>query len=143
MPPKEQIVRNDRLLALATCTTSLGLAHNVEHVLRGDDGWPLTPQPSPWTYSFGFYPVILLVLFLYLRRHVGPGVWAILAAAGFLFVAITHAGIIADESPRAILRAYTSPVVGWLALGELALFLLALAATALYAARLWRRRQYR
>lgn len=131
--------QNNRLLPLALLTMLFGIGHHVDHVIRGNHvGWPLIPELTPFTYSLGFYPMIALGLYLYLRNRVGPGFWAILAGVGFFFVGLLHFGPLAVEPPADILGPYSSKLAGYAALGWLVLFLLLLAATSLYAARLWR-----
>lgn len=128
------------LLGLVGVSVLFSVGHHVDHIIRGNHvGWPLIAEPTPFTYSFGFYPFILCGLFLYLRGHVGPGFWAVLASAGVLFVGPLHFGPFALEPPRDVLDPYTSPWAGYLALTWLVLFLLTLTATALYAALLWAR----
>jgi hypothetical protein len=65
-------VRNKTLYALVLLATFMSLGHHVDHVLRGNHvGWPLTEHPTPFTYSFGVYPLILLGLYLYGSGKVG------------------------------------------------------------------------
>lgn len=128
-----------RLLTLVLVNTLFGIGHHVDHVTRGNHiGWPLIPEVTPFTYSLGFYPVIALGLYLYLRGRAGPGFWAILAGAGFFFVGLLHFGPLAVEPPPDILGPYSSALAGYAALGWLVVFLILLAATSLYAVRLWR-----
>jgi hypothetical protein len=129
-----------RLLVLILAGTLLGLGHHLDHLVRGNHlGWPVTAEVSPFTYSLVVYPLIGLGLYLWTRRAVGPGYWALLAAGGLLFVGLTHLGPSAAEPPQDIIGAYASPAAGWAAFGLLLVFLGTLAALALYAARLWRR----
>jgi len=131
---------NRRLWLLVAATTAFGLGHHVDHLIRGNHvGWPVTAELTPFTWSLGFYPVILLGALLARRGAVGPGFWAALTAVGFLFVGLTHFGPAAAEPPADILGAYRSPLAGRFALGWLIAFLAALLATAVYSARRWRR----
>lgn len=51
--------------------TVLSLGHHLDHVVRGNHtGRPLTDQVTPFTYSLGVYPLILLGLCLSSTR--GP-----------------------------------------------------------------------
>lgn len=116
------------------------VGHHVDHVVRGNHvGWPLIEQVTPFTYSFAVYPMILVGLFLSLRRRLGPGFWALLSVAGFLFVGLLHFGPFAVEPPADIIGPYASPWAGRAALGWLVLFLLCLAGTAAYSTVLWAR----
>jgi len=129
-----------RLVILILLTTLFSIGHHVDHVIRGNHvGWPLIAQVTPFTYSLGFYPVIALGLYLYLRGRTAPGFWALLAGAGFLFVGLLHFGPLALEPPADILRPYSSAAAGYAALAWLVAFLILLASSSLYAFRLWRR----
>ena len=126
------------LLRLALVSTLFSIGHTVDHVLRGNHvGWPLITEVTPFTYSFGFYPVIVLGILLYTRDRVGPRFWAILAGAGFLFVGLLHFGPLAVEPPSVIITPYRSIVAGYFALTWLVLFLVTLLATSVYAGWCW------
>ena len=129
-----------RFVTPAAVATMLGALPHAAHTIRGNHvGWPVTGELTPFTWSLGFYPVILLGALLARRGAVGPGCWAPLPAVGFLFVGLTHFGPAAAEPPADILGAYRSPLAGRFALGWLIAFLAALLATAVYSARRWRR----
>ena len=52
----------------------MSLGHHIDHVIRGNHvGWLLTEQVTPFTYSLGVYPLILLGLYLYASGRVGEG----------------------------------------------------------------------
>jgi hypothetical protein len=129
-----------RLALLVAVVTLLGLAHHVDHIVRGNHvGWPLTPRVTGFTYSLVVYPLIALGAYLWVRGRAGPGYWALLSAAGFAFVGLTHLGPFALEPPRDIIEVYPSRALGWAAFGLLVVFLTALAAAAAYATALWQR----
>lgn len=131
-----------RLWLLVAATTALGLGHHVDHLIRGNHvGWPVIAEVTPFTWSLGFYPVILLGVVLSHRGVAGPGFWALLTAAGFFFVGLSHFGPVAAEPPADIVGAYRSPLAGRLALAWLAVFLVFLLGTALYGARRWSERR--
>jgi hypothetical protein len=47
------------LFKLALLATVFGIGHHIDHVIRGNHvGWPLIEEPTPFTYSLGFYPFI-------------------------------------------------------------------------------------
>lgn len=130
--------KKKRLLFLVLLAVLFGLGHHVDHIIRGNHvGWPLIPEPTPFTYSLGFYPVIGMGVYLYLCDRVGSGFWALLAGVGFLFVGLLHFGPLAVEPPEDILGPYSSAVAGYAALGWLVAFLLLLAVITVYAARRW------
>ena len=134
-------MRHKRLLGLAVLATLLGIGHHLDHAVRGNHvGWPITGDVSPFTYSFGFYPLILIGLYLLIEGRGGPGFWAVLAGAGVLFVGLTHFGPFAVEPPEDIVGVYASPIAGWAALGLLVAFLVVLACVSMYGTRLWARR---
>ena len=74
----------DRMLyGLVYLAAFMSLGHHVDHVIRGNNvGWPLTAEVTPFTYSFGVYPLIILALYLYRSNRVGPGFWALLLGSG-------------------------------------------------------------
>lgn len=126
------------LFKLALVATVFGIGHHIDHVIRGNHvGWPLIPEPTPFTYSLGFYPVIALGLYFHARGRVGPGFWAVLASSGALFVGLLHFGPLAVEPPADVVGPYRSPVAGYAALAWLITFVAVLSGTAIYAARLW------
>ena len=129
-----------RLSVLLVMATVFSVGHHVDHIIRGNHvGWPLIDRVTPFTYSLGVYPLILLGLVLTRWRRVGAGFWALLAGAGLLFVGLVHFGPLALEPPEDIVGPYRSRVAGWLALGWLVALLAILGVTAVYSALLWRR----
>ena len=135
--------RAPALLGLVTLALIFGVGHHVDHLLRGNHvGWPVTPHVTPFTYSLGFYPLILLGLALARRGRVGPAFWVALGGAGLLFVGLAHVGPLAVERPHDILDPYAAlsyPAAGWFALGWLGTFLLVLGLLTLYSGALWLR----
>lgn len=128
------------LLPMIVLVTVLSIGHHVDHIIRGNHiGWPLSAEVTPFTYSFGFYPVILVGFILTVAGRTGPGFWAVLTAVGFFFVGLTHLGPMAVEPPRDIIDAYGSAVAGWLAFDWLLLFPLGLASLSIFAVVMRRR----
>lgn len=131
-------MRNKTLYGLVLLATFMSLGHHVDHVLRGNHvGWPLTEHPTPFTYSFGVYPLILLGFYLYGSGKVGPGYWALLTGAGAFFVAATHFGPAAVEPPADIINLYEPRIVGWFAFAWLVGLVAVLVATSLYTGYSW------
>ena len=118
-----------RLWALAALATLLALGHHLDHVLRGNTGWPLDSEVNPFTFSLLVYPAIAVGVVLTLRRVVGPRFWAVLAGGGALFVLAVHLAA-GGDFVAAIPDAYASPTLGMLAAGELVLFIVVLIVTA-------------
>jgi hypothetical protein len=131
--------RTNRILyGLIFLAMFLSLGHHIDHVIRGNYvGWPLTEHATPFTFSLGVYPLILLGLFLYASGRVGPGYWAILSGSGALFVAAIHFGPTAVEPPADIINLYEVRIVGWLAFLWLVVFVVVLVVTCLYELRSW------
>lgn len=130
------------LYGLIYLATFLSLGHHVDHAIRGNHvGWPLTTEATPFTYSLGVYPLILLGLFLYRSKRVGPGYWALLSGSGALFVAAIHFGPTAVEPPADIINLYEPRVIGWLAFAWLVAFVAVLVVTSLYEGYSWLRRR--
>ena len=132
---------NDRrAYALIYLATTLSLIHHLDHIIRGNHvGWPFTAEVTPFTYSLGVYPLILVGLVLSHTGKAGPGYWLWLFGGGVVFLTAVHFGPIAIEPPRDIIDLHQPPLLGWLAFAELLLFLAVLAATFLYELNLWHR----
>ncbi len=135
-------MRDRRLSGLVFLATVLSLGHHIDHIIRGNHvGWPLTTEVTPFTYSLGVYPLILLGLSLYRSGRVGPGYWALLTGSGALFVAAIHFGPAAVEPPADIIDPYQSRVVGWVAFAWLVTFVAVLVANCVYETRTWLRQR--
>jgi hypothetical protein len=96
---------------------------------------------TPFTYSLGVYPLIILGLYLYASGRVGSGYWALLSGTGALFVAAIHFGPAAVEPPADIINLYEVRIIGWLAFAWLVVFVLVLVATCMYEGYSWFRRR--
>lgn len=129
------------LYGLVYLATFLSLGHHVDHAIRDNHvSWPFTGEVTPFTYSLGVYPLILLGLLLYRSKRVGPGYWALLSGSGALFVAAVHFGLAALEPPADIVSLYEPRVIGWLAFTWLVAFVAVLVVTSLYEGYSWFRR---
>ncbi|HKQ30659.1 MAG TPA: hypothetical protein VJS66_05180 [Burkholderiales bacterium] len=127
-----------RLRNLIVMATVFGVGHHLDHVLRGNHvGWPITAQTTPFTYSLGFYPFVLLGWYLTRQGIVGAGFWSILTTLGAIFVGVLHFGPFAVEPPSHILNFYQSHIAGWFAFAWLITFLILLITTAAYGIVLW------
>lgn len=63
------------LFKLALLAGAFGIGHHIDHVLRGNHvGWPLIDEATPFTYSLGIYPFIVVGLYLHLRGRIGPDI---------------------------------------------------------------------
>lgn len=128
-----------RLIYLATV---LSLGHHVDHVVRGNHvGWPLMEEVTPFTYSLGVYPLILLGLCLSLTTRGGAWYWALLSGPGAVFLAAIHLGPVAVEPPVHIVEEYSNPVMGWAAFAWMLTLIAALVVMFVYETHLWRRQR--
>lgn len=117
-------IRDRTLYGLVALAALMSIGHHVDHVVRGNHvGWPLSAHATPFTYSLGVYPLILLGLYLYRTNRVGPGYWALLSGVGALFLAAIHFGPTAVEPPADIIDRYDARAVGWFAFAWLVLFI--------------------
>ncbi len=131
-------LRNGVLYGVIGLAALLSVGHHLDHAIRGNHlGWPFTAEVTPFTYSLGVYPLILVGLVLYRSRRVGVGYWALLAGSGALFVGATHFGPAVLEPPVDIIALYEPRLLGWLAFAWLVVFVAVLAGLGLYAAYWW------
>jgi hypothetical protein len=116
-----------RLYLLIGLSLIFSVGHHVDHIVRGNHiGFPITDDVNAFTYSLGFYPVILIGLFLLNKNILGPLFWSVLSGLGILFVGLTHFGLFALEPPHDIIEPYHSEIHGLFAIAWLILFLLLL-----------------
>ena len=135
-------MRSRVLYGMVFLAAFMSLGHHADHVIRGNHvGWPVTDHPTPFTYSLGIYPLIILGLSLYRSGRVGPGFWAFLSGSGALFLVAIHFGPTAVEPPGDIINLYESSIVGWFAFAWLVTLVAVLMVTFLYEARSWTRRR--
>ena len=129
---------NTILYGLVYLAVIMSLGHHIDHMIRGNHvGWPLTEYVTPFTYSLGIYPLILLGLFLYRSSRVGSGYWALLSGSGAVFMAWIHFGLAAVEPPVDFINLYEPQIVGWLAIAWLVAFVMVLVVTCAYEVRSW------
>ena len=103
---------NRTLNGLIFLAMFMSLGHHIDHVMRGNHvGWPRSAEVTPFTYSLGVYPLILLGVYLFASGRVGPGYWAILSGSGALFVAAIHFSPVAVEPPADIINLYEPRIV--------------------------------
>jgi hypothetical protein len=118
--------------------TLLGLAHHVDHVIRGNHvGWPITPEVNPFTYSLAIYPLVVLGLTLSLTGRVGSRYWTVVMTFGAAMLAFFHLSPWAVEPPGDVILPYANPAFGYVAFAVLLALILVVAGGALYSFRLW------
>jgi uncharacterized membrane protein YfcA len=65
----------------------MSAGHHIDHIIRGNQvGWPITPEVNSFTVSLAIYPAILIGLYLYATKRVGPGFWVFLSGGGAIFL---------------------------------------------------------
>ena len=125
-------MRDKTLIALILAGTILSLAHNADHIARGDV--PSTPQSLPFlVVTLAIYAIVGVGLFLYWHNKVGPRFWAIVAGLGVFLGWFGHLSPFTDQPPQYICSAYRSVAAGCLAVACLAALMLVLIAATIYA----------
>lgn len=131
-------MNNKTAFAFIHLAAVLSAIHHFDHAIRGNHvGWPLSDAVTPFTYSLGIYPLIVVGLLLSHPGKVGAGYWSWLFGTGLLFLVAVHFGPAALEPPRDIVNPHQSPLIGWLAFGELVVFIAVLAAGFVHMTHLW------
>jgi hypothetical protein len=125
------------LFALATL---LGLAHHVDHVIRGNHvGWPITPHVNPFTYSLLIYPLIVTGLVGSLTGRAGARYWSLVMLAGGGMLVFFHLSPWAVEPPSDVILPYSNPLFGYVAFAVLLALIGVVFAGAAYSLALWYR----
>lgn len=129
-----------RAYLLFAVATLLGLAHHIDHVIRGNHvGWPVTPAVNPFTYSLAIYPLVVLGFTLSLTGRAGARYWAVVMTLGTGMLAFFHLSPWAVEPPADVVLPYANPLFGYLAFAILLALVCVVGAGALYSFRLWGR----
>lgn len=125
------------VFALATL---LGLAHHVDHVIRGNHvGWPITPDINPFTYSLAIYPLVVLGFVLSLTGRGGARYWTAVMTLGAGILVFSHLSPWAVESPSDVILPYADPLWGYVAFVVLLPLIGVVLLGAGYSFVLWRR----
>jgi hypothetical protein len=145
-PPTESTSSQTRatvprvLYLVAAIPTILGVAHHVDHVVRGNHvGWPLTPEINPFTFSLVVYPLLAVGVYLTETGRAGLRYWTAFFGCSTGLVAVLHLGPWAVETPAEVIGPYDSPVAGYAAFVVLAVLIGSLAVATGWAAVRWRR----
>jgi hypothetical protein len=129
-----------RAYILFAVATLLGLAHHLDHVIRGNHvGWPITPEVNPFTYSLVIYPLVVLGFALSLTGRGGSRYWTVVMTLGAGMLVFFHLSPWAVEPPGDVILPYANPLFGYVAFAVLLALILVVAGGALYSFRLWRR----
>lgn len=129
-----------RAYALFAVALALGLAHHIDHVIRGNHvGWPVTPTVNPFTYSLAIYPLVVLGFVLSLTNRAGARYWTVVMTLGGLMLVFFHLSPWAVEPPTDVILPYSDPFWGYTAFAILLALIGCVFAGAGYAVLLWRR----
>lgn len=125
------------LFALATL---LGLAHHVDHLIRGNHvGWPVTPDINPFTYSLAIYPLVVSGFVLSLTGRSGARYWTMVMTLGAGMLVFFHLSPWAVEPPSDVILPYADPFWGYVAFVVLLALIGVVLLGAGYSFVLWRR----
>jgi len=130
-----------RAVALtAALSTLLGVAHHVDHVVRGNHvGWPVTGQVNPFTYSLAVYPFVAVGLYLTVTDRAGNRYWTGFFACSAAMLAYFHVSPWAIEPPGDVILPYADPTAGYLAFAVLLALIASVTLGSLFAAVAWYR----
>jgi hypothetical protein len=129
--------RSYLLFGLATL---LGLAHHVDHVIRGNHvGWPITPEVNPFTYSLVIYPLVAVGFLLSVTGRESARYWTAVMAGGAVMLVFFHLSPWAVEPPTDVILPYADPTWGYVAFAVLLALIGVVLAGAGHAFVLWRR----
>lgn len=128
------------LFVVVLVPTLLGMAHHLDHVLRGNHvGWPITPHVNPFTYSLAIYPLLAVGVLLTVNGRAGARYWTGFFALSTAMLAYFHLSPWAIEPPQDVIWPYANPLLGYLAFGIVLALIGSVAVGTAYAATLWRR----
>jgi hypothetical protein len=129
-----------RAYAVFAVALALGLAHHIDHVVRGNHvGWPVTPSVNPFTYSLVIYPLVVLGFVLSLTGRAGARYWTAVMTLGGLMLVFFHLSPWAIEPPTDVILPYSNPLWGYAAFAILLALIACVFAGAGYMFLLWRR----
>lgn len=129
------------LYLLLAVTTTLGGAHHIDHIIRGNHvGWPITHHVNQFTYSLFIYPLVAVGLYLTLTDRVGDRYWAGVFTLSAFMLAYFHISPWAIEPPSDVILPYANPILGYLAFMVLLGLIAAASLSAVYAVVLIRRK---
>ena len=129
------------LYLLLAITTTLGAAHHIDHIIRGNHvGWPVTHHVNPFTYSLAIYPIVAVGLYLTLTDRVGDRYWAGVFTLSAFMLAYFHVSPWAVEPPSDVILPYANPILGYFAFVVLIGLIAAASLGAVYAVALIRRK---
>lgn len=129
-----------RAYLLFGLATLFGLAHHVDHVVRGNHvGWPITPEVNPFTYSLAIYPLVVTGFVLSLTGRAGARYWSVVMTLGGGMLVFFHLSPWAVEPPGDVILPYADPLWGYVAFAVLLLLIGVVFVGAGYSVLLWRK----
>lgn len=127
---------------LVVTATLLGMAHHIDHVVRGNHvGWPITPHVNPFTYSLVIYPLLAVGVYLTLTDREAIRYWLGFLTVSAAMLAYFHISPWAIEPPGDVILPYANPAFGYLAFAILLALIAAVSLGAVYAGVLWYRQR--
>lgn len=110
---KTQGQHSQRPVTMAVLTAaSLGALHHLDHLVRGDAGWPATGEVNAFTYSLAMYPVVAFELYLAHRGRNMRRYRMTVAVVAFALVAAVHFGPVATDRLSHVYASYDPPLLG-------------------------------
>lgn len=98
--------------AAVLVAATLGALHHVDHVVRGNAGWPATGEVNAFTYSLAMYPIVAIELYLAHRGRNVRRYRMVVAVVAFALVAAVHFGPVAPDRLPHVFASYDSPIMG-------------------------------
>jgi len=133
-------MRDKKLIILVVTAIVLNLGHVIDHVARGDLPLPLGEKSVPFiAFVLVTNAILGFGLYFYVTGKIGPLFWAIFGALGIAIGWLGHFSPFTEQTPQYICRAYTSPIVGGLAVAWLVALMVVLIVGVVYAEYLWAR----
>jgi hypothetical protein len=125
---------------LIVTATLLGMAHHIDHIIRGNHvGWPVTQHVNPFTYSLAIYPLLAVGVYLTLTDRDATRYWLGFLTLSAAMLAYFHLSPWAVEPPGDVILPYANPAFGYLAFAILLALIAAVTLGAVYAGVLWYR----
>ncbi len=126
------------IIRLIITATTLSLAHNVDHAVRGDFNPAKGSEAiAGLIVSAVIYLIVGAGLWLTVRGLAGPRFWCLFSLFGFGFGWFAHFSPFTEQSVSYIYGAYPSPAEGGLVVAFLVALMLSLLAATIYTGYRW------
>jgi hypothetical protein len=131
-------VTDPNIIRLIVTATTLSLAHNIDHAVRGDfDPAKGSEAVGGLIVSAVIYTIIGTGLWLYTRGRAGPRFWCLFSLFGLAFGWFAHFSPFTDQPVSYIYGAYPVPAEGGIAVAFLFALMFSLLAAAIYTGYRW------